>query len=231
MYVLSIRGLLIPRPSARYRPRAEAGLLSRLIQEAWEAKRAREYPEHEAKRVGEILATWGENLRPQSDTAILEKYGFVEKTDRISVAVCDPEADICAYAERFSLDLPRNVLAVRGDLSCYACTPRYSTYPDRGVTEKYRVELEMKGEWDKFCADQDARDARLPPAEIDPFFAALLAARKAFKREYAASSVWPAKRKAETGEWPTWREIADAWPVLGEHLRGLWSADNAKKAA
>jgi hypothetical protein len=60
-----------------------------------------------------------------------------------------------------------------------------------------------------------------PLRELDEYFLALLTARKQYQREYKASMAWPAEyAKGEgAGQYPTWSEIAERFPVLGEWLR------------
>jgi RNA:NAD 2'-phosphotransferase (TPT1/KptA family) len=78
--------------SKRFRPRAEAGLLSRLHQEAWQARvdalRAQEAESH----VGEIVAAHLEGRFPLRDMEILAKYGHAEKRTRITVYCHNPDA-------------------------------------------------------------------------------------------------------------------------------------------
>ena len=70
--------------------------------------------------------------------------------------------------------------------------------------------------------DRTLTRAQSPLLDLDPYFLGLLAMRKQFREEYKASTQWPAEYgKANSGKYPTWGEIADKFPVLGEWLRKL----------
>jgi hypothetical protein len=173
-------------------PRAEGGLLSTLIQEAWKAYQDSIASEAEQARVAERIAQHFESRIPESDFAVLKRWGCIATNDTCNVAVYDATQPERPYSERFGIKLPRSIPVVglcgRGYPSLSACVPY----------------------------DRDD----LAPAELNDYFAGLLAARKAYLAEYKASSAFPYEFKKKNGTWPVWGEIEDAFSVLGRYLKG-----------
>ncbi len=211
----------IPKSTNRYRPRADAATLSRLVQEAWEAKRDAEYSATAQAEIAKIALIFARELYPLADMQVLSRYGVAEPMDRVDVSVYDPATK--HFDSGYAIELPEKILAPRGRLSLQACAVRYSEDPLRGLHPAVVAEA-SHAELEKIYEFQNAQERGMLPRECDPYFAALRDARKQFKLEYRDSTDWPAKRRAKTEVWPTWAEIADAWPVLGAHLRKLWSA-------
>lgn len=180
----------MPNRKDRFKPRAEAGLLSKLIQEAWGAYQDSVASPEEQARVGEAIAVYYETLIPASDLEVLGRHNCVAHHDRCNVRVYDRNATDGAYAEAFGVELPRKIPVVGkngyGYPAICACEPEWGT--------------------------------KSPLRAFDPYFAGLLALRKAYLAEYKASGVFPQEHKAATGEYPTWGEIEDRFPVLGAYL-------------
>jgi hypothetical protein len=176
---------------ARFKPRAEAGLLSRLVQAAWQDYQDRiASPERQAE-VAEAIARHFETLIPPADFEVLARYNCIAWHDRCNVRVYDADTDdIAKYREAFGIELSRKVPAVGtggyGYPSLTACEPAW------GISTPLR--------------------------ELDAYFLNLLTARKQYRREYKTSTQWPAEYGKEHGKYPTWGEIAERFPVLGEWL-------------
>jgi hypothetical protein len=184
----------------RFKPRAEAGLLSRLVQEAWADYQDRIAPPERQAEVAEVIARHFEQAIPPADMEVLTRYNCVAWHDRCNVRVYDAEGeDVARYREGFGVQLPRKVPVVGtggyGYLSLAACEPEWGT--------------------------------KTPLRELDEYFLALLTARKQYQCEYKVSTEWPAQYgKEHAGLYPTWGEIAERFPVLGE-----WIAKQASGVA
>ena len=190
---------------ARFKPRAERGLLSQLIQEAWQDYSDRVASKERQAEVAERIARYFEGLIPAPDFEVLQRYNCIVWEDRANVRVYDADTEEDAmYRAAFGVELPRKVPVLGkggyGYPSIVACEP-----------------TEMRGEPEGAAEER----ARHPLRDLDPYFLALLTARKQYQREYKASMEWPAEYAAGegAGRYPTWGDIAERWPVLGERLR------------
>lgn len=176
---------------ARFKPRTEARILSRLVSEAWQDYQDRIASPERQTEVAETIARYFERAIPTNDLEVLKKYGCIAWHDRCNVRVYDANTeDVAKYREAFGIELPRKVPCVGGGGYGYpsitACEPAW------GINAPLR--------------------------ELDAYFLALLTARKQYQREYKASMQWPAEYGKEHGKYPTWGEIAERFPVLGAWL-------------
>lgn len=201
-----------------FRPRADAHTLSTQLQAAWAAEQRKLTDQCAALGVSEAVAAHLEARYPAADMAILKRYGVAKEIESIGVRTYSPET--ACWDEVVSVQLPRPVLTpgAYGKGEVYVGGPRWSREPDRGLTAEYRAKLTPE-DWAAHCEDQDDREAARLPEAVEPYFAAVAAARKAYRAEYRVVTDWPAQRKAETGAYPTWAEIAARFPdVLGAYL-------------
>jgi len=177
---------------SRFKPRAEAELLSRLVQEAWQDYQDRIASKDRQAEVAETIARYFERAIPTNDLEVLKKYGCVAYHDRCNVRVYDAETeDVAKFRETFGVELPRKVPVVGAGGGGYASLSAIAS-PGREV----------------------------PLPELDGYFEELLKARKQYQREYKESMAWPAEEgKSQEGKYPTWGEIAERFPVLGEWLK------------
>jgi hypothetical protein len=186
---------------ARFKPRAEAGLLSRLVQEAWQDYQDRIANIDRQKEVAETIARYFEALIPAADFEVLSRYNCIAWHDKTSVRVYDSETeDIAKYREAFGVELPRKVPVFGsggyGYPSGVACEPLDLREPNDPTKTRFTL-----------------------PTELDPYFAELLKARKQYYREYKKSTRWPFEYSKEHGKYPTRNEIAEQFPVLSTWLR------------
>jgi len=188
----------MPNRKDRFKPRAEASLLSRLIQEAWGEYQDSIASKADQDRIGEILAAQFEAAISPSDLEVLTRWKCVSYPDRCNVRVYNADAEHGKYAEAFGLDLPRKIPVIGNG--------GYG-YPSLAACEPFET----------------PKDGRVP-ADLDPYFAGLLAARKAYIAEYKASRTFPSDHKEATGQYPTWGEIEDRFLVLGKYLERHRSA-------
>lgn len=202
---------------ARFRPKADANALSRLIQEAWQFEQAKLTDQMEALGVCEAVATFLEARFPAADMAVLARYGVAKEITEIGVRAYSPETK--RWDETVSVKLPRAILTPGhyGLSETYQCGPRWSREENRGLKPEYRATLTAE-KWEAYCADQDLRERRSLPESVDPFFDAVVSMRKAYQAEYRQASDWPVRYKADHGVYPTWAQIAAQFPVLGAHI-------------
>jgi hypothetical protein len=182
---------------ARFRPRADAGLLSKLVQIAWTEYQEAIASKEEQDKVAEIIATYFETKIPPADFEVLSRYNCIAYHDSCNVRVYDYGErnaygeTLAPYREVFGIELPRKVPVLGtggyGYPSLTACEPEWGT--------------------------------NTPLRELDAYFGGLLRARKQYKAEYKQSTDFPTEYKATKGEYPTWGEIEDQFPVLGAYLR------------
>lgn len=212
----------VPKAKSVFRPRADAGVLSALVQAAWREYEATNLPSEERASVAAAVAEHIKGLYPLSDMEVLARYGCASPETHVSVRVHDGKD----WAQVFGLELPEPILVARNynSMSYYSGGPWFSRDPMRGVTAKYRASLSEQ-KWKEFCDDQDATDRARIPEELEPYFNRLLAARTLVHAEYRTAVNWPAEFKTKNGRFPTWMEIADQFLVLGGHLRSLWNAE------
>jgi hypothetical protein len=176
---------------SKFKPRAEAGLLSQLVQSAWQDYQNRIASAERQAEVAEIVACYFEKLIPTNDFEVLKKYNCIAYHDHCNVRVYDAETeDPAKYRETFGIQLLRKV-PVLG-------TGGYG-YPSLVMCEPWRGDTKA--------------------LELDGYFLSLLTARKQYKKEYKASTNWPAEYGKEHGQYPTWGEIAEKFPILGDWLR------------
>jgi hypothetical protein len=176
---------------AKFKPRAEAPLLSQLIQTAWQDYQDQIASTERQAEVAETIANYFETLIPPDDFAVLTRYNCIAHHDHANVRIYDAHTDdIAKYREAFGIELPRKV-PVLG-------TGGYG-YPSLVVCEPW--------------------ESPTKSLSLDGYFLDLLTARKQYQAEYKASLAWPAEYGKEHGQYPTWGEIAERFPVLGEFLR------------
>jgi len=69
------------------------------------------------------------------------------------------------------------------------------------------------------------------PNSTEPYFFAVVEARRAYKAEYRTSTEWPGVVRKETGAFPLWREIEARLPVLGAWMAKVRASVDAPLAA
>ena len=216
----------LPNPADRFRPRKHESTLSRASQLAWEQYQATQFPEAERQAVAATIAEFMAARCPADDLATLRRYGFTETSDSVSVRVHDGKD----YANCFSINLHAAIEHPRNANSHYCGGPRWSKTPDRGIKPEARANMSAD-EWQELCDFQDKKEAGMLPESVEPFFAKLLEARQHYRDGYRKETAWPAEYKAEHGEYPTWRQIADRFHVLGLFLYAQWAPASVEVAA
>lgn len=210
----------VPKATASFKPRADAGTLSAAVQAAWREYETDNFSAEERASVAVAVSEHIRGLYPIQDMTLLARYGCASPEDHVSVRVHDGKD----FAQSFGIKLPEPILVACNSCSMayYSGGPWFSKDPARGVSAKYRAGM-SEIEWSKFCDDQDATERTRIPEALEPYFQKLLAARALVNAEYRTAVDWPAQFKAQTGNFPTWEQIAEHFPVLGGYLRGLWN--------
>lgn len=206
----------LPIARDRFKPRNEQMLLSAIVHHAGMRYAAELFPETDRAHVAAVVKEHIAARSNESDLAVLRRYGFTETIERMSVLIYNPTSQ--RYDERVSVELPEPIEVPRNGASATACAPRYSEWPDNGISDKYRAELVAEGKLAEFLADQVAREASFLPRELDGYFARIIEGRAWQRGAYSEASEWPASYRAEHGKWPTWAEIEERYPFVGAYL-------------
>ena len=120
--------MLIPKPSDRYRPRADAALLSRLVTDAWQDYQSHMFNAAERDRVAEIVAAHLESLYPAADMAVLSRYGVAQTLNSIGVRMWNPAQRL--WDQTTSVSLPRPIIAPGSESGLYVGGAWHSRSPN-----------------------------------------------------------------------------------------------------
>lgn len=205
----------------RFRPKTDASTLHQLNDRAWQAISDRLKAQFTAK-IGELLATHLERLYPPADMEFLAQYGCAITRDAANIQVRLPDGD--RWEHYVSIELPRAVKVASSYHGLFTGGPRFSRDTNRGVNAETRAEIEAGANdtfpsWEKFCADQDEKEARQVPESAEEFLYELVRQKQNYNRDYRRLSDWPKERKQQTGQYPTWDEIAAEFPVVGKEIK------------
>lgn len=203
----------IPEPTAAFRPRADAGVYSALIEETW-----REQNDAVAIQLPEIVAAAAAVLSayaPESDLAVLRRYGFTETRSEITVRIHDGKD----YSNTYRLELPGRIEVPSSLCDLVACSPAraWRADPFRGCKPDYWAKL-SDAERAEIVESQEAGSRRELPESCDAFFRDVVERRRAYRAEWRRSQGYPAEFKTTHGRWPTWGELAEAFPVFGAYV-------------
>jgi hypothetical protein len=205
----------------KYRPKADRALLHKLNDLAWQ-EISDKLAERVQTKIGAVLAAHLENLYPPADMEFLSQYDCASTRDEAHIQVRLPDGE--RWEHHVSIELPKTIQVPRSYNGLFAGGPRFSRQKNRGVNAKTRAEIEA-GEcrgfanWEAFCADQDASEARRVPEEIEPFLYEIVETKQAYRRDYRRLETWTAEWNRMAGDWPTWEKIADEFPVVGEKIK------------
>ena len=208
----------------RFHPKADHQILNQLNALAWHEISDKLAEQVQAK-IGEILACHLEKLYPPADMDFLSKYGCSSPRNEAHIQVRLPEGE--RWEHHVSIKLPRTIQVATSYHGLWAGGPHFARQPNRGVNAKSRAEFESGQaaawssfpSWEAFCADQDKREARSVPEEAEPFLYELVEARLAYNRDYRRLDTWTSSWKKDTGLWPTWKDIAAEFPVVGKKIK------------
>ena len=207
--------MFIPKPSDRYRPRADAALLSRLVTDAWQDWQDCMFDATERDRVAEVVAGHLESLYPTADMAVLGRYGVAQVLDSIGVWMWNPKQRL--WDQTTSIALPRPILAPSSERGLCVGGARHSRSPNYGVTQSYR-DAQTPEQWAELVACHDENERRRLPESVEPWFARIVQARAAYRAEYAQTTDFPKKFHTTTSQWPRWIDIESAHPILGAYV-------------
>lgn len=204
-----------PNMAAAFRPRADAALLSRLVQDAWQAKNTALMAQQEAFGIREAAARKLDALFPIADMLILQRYGQAEEVSKVNVSIKNAETD---YYENVGVELPRKILVPLRGASLLATAKWSEGHNEYGYRSDY-WETMPEDEKREAIERQAKHEKAALGEETLPFFVAVIESRNAFKREYRQATAWPTEFKTAHGHFPTWAEIAAEFPVLGAFMK------------
>jgi hypothetical protein len=241
---MSIYASEVPAPQSRYMPKKQGALARRILDAAWQRHQDTQFPQAERDRVGEIIASELERRNPVADMDVLERYGLTEiegapiferkyrdgfgagydeiptgNRRSVHVYVTDQHG---GGSTNCGVDIPRSVRVAKNSERLWANCIRFSEQPDLGLNDKARAEMAESGELETYLADHRAREARMLPREVDPFFARIMDLRKAHREHYQQFNHWLDAHRGD--KYPTWAEIADRFPFIGEYLAEIRAA-------
>lgn len=206
-----------PDPQSTFKPRAQATTLSNLIRDAWAEYQNLTFPEAERAAIADALAEHVRARTPDADLTVLRRYGFTETMDDLSVRVHDGRD----WHQSFGVKLRQAIELPRDRRLLYCGGPRWSRDPNRGIKPEYRATMTAEA-WANLVKSQDADERGRLPEAFEPYFSRLVEARHLYYAEYKQNSDWPEQFRSETGRWPTWRQIADKFQVVGSYLDRAW---------
>lgn len=226
MQTFDLTGHKLPKLTDKFRPRADASILSMIVQNAWNAYAEEVRQPLADSALREAITVQLESLYPAADMDVLARYGFTDSRDKVTVRIWRPEGGPIGggwhKAAFVELTRPVRVSSRGGDLTTPA--PWYLE-PDLGLTEEGKASLEKYGSsWEKHAAEIAAHLRRCVAAEYVEAFNRYAEAQEAYAAEYRTVTDWPAQVKNESGDYPTWEALADAFPVTGRYLRARIAA-------
>lgn len=217
---------MLPNYKDVYKPRKDAAILSRLVQDAWKAKNRELESSSDDYNVGEIVATHLEQRYPFDDMCVLKRYSAARPIDTINVTIYNEYTKL--WDQGSSVKLPRTVLVPTSGVSVYVLGPRFSEQPTRGIfPEKWATMTSL--EQSEIIDHQDRSEARQLPKSVESFFRTLLHVRAAYRDEYKQATEWPTQHRKDHGKYPDWSTILERFPVLGAHVRKLrYTTENSQ---
>lgn len=209
----------VPKQSAPFRPRADADLLSRALQNAWAEYQESLFPEERKQEVSARLTAALKERFPAADMATLARYGTAKPTTHATVAIYVKGRN--DWSESAAIELTEPVLAPDNYNACrFSTGPIWSSDPNLGCTPAYVASLSAE-KFNELRQHHIEREANYVPADLFPFFDSIVEARRAFTDQYRVATDWPEQEKKRTGQWPTWEQIESAFPLLGGYMQRL----------
>src|SRR4051794_2940297 len=103
----------LPKAKAVFKPRADAGILSRLVQDAWKEYEATNFSPDERARVARAVSDHVKSLYPLQDMQFLARYGCATELKYVSVRVHDGND----WTNSFGIELPEPILVADNNRS------------------------------------------------------------------------------------------------------------------
>lgn len=205
----------------RFRPKADIDQLQQWNREAWQAVH-NSITSRIKGWVGEALAVHIESQYPAADLAVLTRYGCTRTIEDASVSVRLPGSNL--WNEHMHLALPRKVTVATTYQGLYCGGPRWWEEPESGLTPEFAAKVkagldDLFPTWESYLAYAKEHGQRQVPAAVEPPIIELVASYKQYQAQYNQISDWPRQFKQERGDYPTWAEIADQFPVAGRLIR------------
>lgn len=199
---------------AAIRPKADIPTIMDMLTKAWsERAQALLTPETESALATDLRLHLTA-LYPQEEMATLAKYGFARECDSVRVNV--QHEQVQGQPHRYGTDVGVKVAPLLLPDGCHTlwCGIRYSCQQGRGLTDGYRAELEAKGEFAAFCAEQEERESRYTPERWDDWFRSVAAVIDGHKRDRGRAYTWADAFRRSHGRLPKWSDLRAAFPVL-----------------
>ncbi|MEE9481793.1 hypothetical protein [Methylobacterium ajmalii] len=218
----------IPKATARFRPRADADLLSRAVQNAWELYHQRVMAQAAELQVAEKLLVRIKERFPLADMQVLDRYGCARLITSTGVRLYDPVTT--RWDSTTEVQLPEAVMIPDRYGHIFSTGPYWSEEPLLGLKQSY-YDTKTPEELEEYRRSHKASEEAYVPRDTLPYFDEILKAQHAYKAEYRRAVAWPADIKSIKGEWPTWTEIEEFFPILGGYMATLRTPQAQKAAA
>lgn len=226
MYDLSHHA--IPKATARFRPRADADLLSRAVQNAWELYHERLKAQAAELQVAEKLLARIKERYPLADMQVLDRYGCAHLVTSTGVHLYNPATS--RWDGTTEVQLPEAVMIPDRYGHIFSTGPHWSEEPLLGMKQSY-YDTQTPEEIEEHRLSLVASEERRVPRDTQPYFDEILRAQHAYKAEYRMATNWPADIKTIKGQWPTWAEIEEFFSILGGYMTTLRNPQIQKEAA
>lgn len=192
------------KPTARYRSKADQSALSRLMRDAWAAKK-NEWDESYKAMISSAATDRLELLFPVEDMLVLQKYGKAKAVTSIGIRIHNYRTD--RWDMVYRADLKHPVLATDyAELS--ALRPQWWSDPLLGIKEEM-----TEDEWNDVVRRHEESKSSQMPTELDIVFTDWLDMIHEYQSDLKVSD-WIGEQKSATGVYPTWGEIVTHYPVL-----------------
>lgn len=214
-----------PKPSDRFKPRAQNMAYRLLLRAAWDDIQSKPFDPDGRRKVAAAVANHLRGLFPYEDIMVLDRYGLVEKAKDISVRIWNPATSLWDQTSRVTFEdefvpIPTNFAEV------YVGGPRFSTMPNYGCTDDYWASL-SEPEKDRMRHYHEKAERERLPADLEPWFAAIVETYATY-RQHRDSFSYPLNFFHQYGRQPTWGEIEAAIPFLGDYMKAQREKRDAK---
>jgi hypothetical protein len=206
----------------RFRPKADSATLTQCNKLAWEmayeALMSRVQPE-----VGATLLTHLVTLYPAADIRVLAVYDCTRTVSEANVRVRMPDSDL--WNETVRITLPMQVTVATSYQGLYCGGPvDYTAAPELSLNAKTvdRIKAgqdDLFKSWNDYVANFEAHGRRHVPRSVEPLLFDLVDVRRKYHAQYNQIHDWPKEYKQVHGEYPTWGDLAEQFPVAGAEIR------------
>ncbi len=214
----------LPRATERFMPKKHASILWDAVRQAHREIRDHLIAMSEKVEAGRLLREFLLQHNPPADIEVLRRYGHAHQTEQFACSLYNSTTGRFDIQVSVPLDRP---IFVSDRCSAFTWGGPVYRAPYWGCKPEWWDNQASDEEKARIIASHTSHGPEIPE-ELNPFFSALADAHRIHRIEFAQITSWPAARKMETGLYPLWSEIADAWPdCFGAALHRRWANECA----